>query len=174
LREEPPAIVEAYGLPVPPAADFLEEEGLERTKHGYDWLLRFEIAIRRFIDQIMTATYGADWPRHRLPNGLYDAWEAKRAADIRNGRSPQPIIAYADFTDYERIICKSDNWPLFLPMFRRPENLRESMQRLQPIRLCTMHARLVTQDDLLFLYCETRRVSKAIGGLGPTKPATGQ
>ncbi|MEX0805198.1 MAG: hypothetical protein WD688_18030 [Candidatus Binatia bacterium] len=69
------------------------------------------------------------------------------------------MIAYADFTDYERVICRGDNWrDVFAPFFRRPESLRESLQRLYPIRLDTMHARFITQDDELLLYVETRRL----------------
>jgi hypothetical protein len=38
----------------------------------------------------------------------------------------------------------------------------KSLQRLYPIRLDTMHARLVTQDDELFLRVEVRRLVKVI------------
>jgi hypothetical protein len=68
-----------------------------------------------------------------------------------------------DFTDYELIICKRDNWrEVFGVFFDRPENVRESFQRLYPIRLDTMHARPITHDDQLLLYVETRRLLKVI------------
>ena len=70
-----------------------------------------------------------------------------------------PLLAYADFTDYELIICRADNWrEVFSQTFKRPESVRESFQRLYPIRICTMHARPITQDDELFLYVELRRL----------------
>jgi hypothetical protein len=73
-------------------------------------------------------------------------------------------IAYADFTDYEPIISRKDNWnDVFKLVFNQPESLRESLQRLYPVRLATMHARLITQDDQLLLYIETKRILKAIG-----------
>lgn len=77
------------------------------------------------------------------------------------------MIAYADFTDYVRVICKRDNWNIFKPFFDREENVRESFQRLYPVRLDTMHARPITQDDELLLYIETRRLSKVIIGKKP-------
>lgn len=138
------------------------EEGSELATEAFGRLRHFERTLREFIDEVMTRAHGPDWPRHRLPNKMCDAWREKREADIRNGAPPGPLIAYADFTDYEHVICKRDNWPLFAQTFRRPENVRESLQRLAPIRLCTMHARLLTQDDLLFLHCEVRRIYKAI------------
>jgi hypothetical protein len=76
------------------------------------------------------------------------------------------LIAFADFTDYEKIICRRDNWKeVFAPFFDRPESVRESLQRLYPVRLATMHARLITQDDQILLYIETKRLLKAMDAL---------
>ncbi len=62
---------------------------------------------------------------------------------------------------------RTDNWELvFKDVFRRPESVRESLQRLYPIRLCTMHARLITLDDELLLHVEVKRILKTIGVLG--------
>lgn len=48
-------------------------------------------------------------------------------------------------------------------MFRRPTFVQEYLQRLYPIRICTMHARMISQDDELYLYVEIKRVLSAIG-----------
>jgi hypothetical protein len=73
------------------------------------------------------------------------------------------LVEYADFTDYVPVICRADNWrEVFSPFFNRPENVRESFQRLHPIRLDTMHARLITQDDELLLHVEVKRLVKVI------------
>jgi hypothetical protein len=94
---------------------------------------------------------------------VYDQWQEKKQAAEKGGAQVRPLIAYADFTDYERVICKGDNWrELFGAFFQRPETVRESFQRLYPIRLDTMHARPITQDDELLLYVETRRLVKVI------------
>ena len=39
----------------------------------------------------------------------------------------------------------------------------ESFQRLFPVRIATMHARLINWDDELLLLVETKRVLRAIG-----------
>lgn len=163
LKRRPPTLVKEYGAPVPPAADREEEEALSRTNQAHDWLQRLETHMRRYIDNAMTATFGPDWPRHRLPNGLYDLWlEKKNAAEQGGGRS-LPLISYADFRDYEAVICKKDNWrQVFAQAFVRQESIRETFQRLYPIRICTMHARPITQDDQLLLYVETRRILKVV------------
>jgi Swt1-like HEPN len=162
LRERPP-IVDLYGAPILPSGDKDEEEGFERTNTAHDWLLRLETQLRAFIDEAMTQAFGPNWPKHRLPNGVYDQWQEKKQAAEKAGAQVRPLIAYADFTDYERVICRGDNWrELFGAFFQRPETVRESFQRLYPIRLDTMHARPITQDDELLLYVETRRLVKVI------------
>ena len=163
LRRDPPPLVNRYGAPIPRVNDDDEEQGLARTNTAHDWLLRLETQLREFIDERMTRAFGPDWPKRRLPNGLYEAWrEKKRKAKEAGGRE-WPLVAYADFTDYERVICKSDNWrEIFAVFFGRPESVRESFQRLYPIRLDTMHARPITQDDELLLYVETKRLVKVI------------
>ena len=59
---------------------------------------------------------------------------------------------------------RKDNWSeLFADIFKRSTMVQESFQRLYPIRICAMHARIVTQDDELYLYVETKRLLAAIG-----------
>lgn len=163
LRREPPTLIDRYGCPVPRSGDKDEEESLARTNMAHDWLLRLETQLRAFIDAKMTEAFGVDWPKHRLPKELREEWQNKKRKAEQEGGKEWPLIAYADFTDYERVICKRDNWrEIFEPFFHRAESVRESFQRLHPIRLDTMHARPITQDDELLLYIETRRLVKVI------------
>jgi HEPN superfamily Swt1-like protein len=162
LRGNLPSFVEGYGSAVRPV-DGDEEEGLTRTNTAHGRLLRLERLLRKFIDEEMTRTFGTDWPKHRLPNGLYDQWHEKKRKAEQAGAEERPLIEYADFTDYVPVICKADNWrEVFGPFFNRPESVRESFQRLHPIRLDTMHARLITQDDELMLHVEVKRLVKVI------------
>jgi Swt1-like HEPN len=162
LRSEPPTLIDLYGAPVAPSDDEAEE-GFARTNAAHDWLLRLETQLRNFIDAVMTRSFGAKWHKQRLPNGLYDEWQERKRKAMQSGGKDWPLIAYADFTDYERVICKGDNWrEVFAVFFVRSESVRESFQRLYPIRLDTMHARPITQDDELLLYVETRRLVKVI------------
>ena len=165
LRREPPSLVDLYGSPVPAGADDEKEEGWGRANMAHRWLFRLETRLRRFIDEQMTKAFGADWPKHQLPNGLHEEWQDKKRKSQQSGRREYPLIAYADFTDYVRVICKRDNWRnVFAPFFGREESVRESFQRLYLVRLDTMHARPITQDDKLLLYVETRRLCTVILG----------
>ena len=110
----------------------------------------------------MTAQYGSNWPKKRLDKNIYDGWEFKKQIAEKNGQI-LPLIDFADFTDYEKIICKRDNWrEVFQTKFQKQESVRESFQRLHPIRLATMHARIVTKEDILYLVSEIVRLLSAM------------
>jgi hypothetical protein len=142
-----------------------QEVGFSRAREAFDRLLRFEVALRRFIERVMQAEFGSDWMKRQLPNGMFDSWVAKRETAVKAGYLEQPLIDYADFTDYKTIIERRDNWKaVFAPIFGRTEDIRESFQRMYPVRIATMHARFITPDDRLLLLVETNRVLKAIGG----------
>ena len=159
IRRNRPRLLETYGLPVPRPDNLEEEEAFARTNDAHDWLFRLETHMRNFIDNKMSKAFGTEWPNRRLPNNTHKEWKEKKEQARDTGRDVKSLIAYADFTDYERIICKRDNWrEVFQPYFIRTENVRETFQRLHLIRLDTMHARPITQDDELLLFTETRRL----------------
>ena len=140
-----------------------EEDGLVRTNAAHDQLQRVERSLRKFIDLQLTRAFGPDWAKHRLPNGIYDSWQEKKRKAEEAGAEERALIEYSDFTDYAPILCRRDNWrEVFRPFFGREESVRETFQRLHPVRLDVAHARLVTQDDELLLRVEVRRLEKAI------------
>ena len=163
IRSKPPSLVDSYAPPVPSSPEADEEAAFDRTNEAHDWLQRFESHLRQFIDVEMTEAFGPNWPKHRLPNGMYDEWKAKKNAAADAGRPECALVAYADFADYSRIIARKDNWrQVFKKYFERLEDVHESFQRLHPIRLDTMHGRPISQDDELLLYVEVKRIMCAI------------
>lgn len=140
------------------------DDGFARADAAFAQLRRFEIALRRFIERVMAEAYGEHWMKHQLPANMLDSWRDKRNKAVRAGEIEQPLIDYADFSDYRLIVERKDNWnTVFKPVFGRADDVRESFQRLFPVRIATMHARIITLNDELLLRVETRRVLKAIG-----------
>lgn len=141
-----------------------ENHSLERAEKVFRQIRHFERAIRKFIETVMSDQFGEDWIDKRISPDMREKWEHKRQSDMKAGNPGSSLIEYADFTDYRMIIERRDNWrEVFSLIFQRQEDIRESLQRLQPVRIATMHSRLVTMDDELLLIVETRRVLKAIG-----------
>ena len=162
IKRSLPSRIDAYDYTHKRESD--NEVGLKRNNTAHDRLQRFESHIRSFIDQRMTVAVGENWIKHRVSGEIRQQWKEKRDKADENGELERPLIDYADFTDYEEIIVRNDNWEeVFAPIFQRKTLVQESFQRLYPIRICTMHARIITQDDELYLFTETRRLLKAIG-----------
>jgi hypothetical protein len=111
----------------------------------------------------MRVAYGETWMKHQLPSGMLDAWRGKWDTAVKAGETEHPLTDYADFADYRQIIERNDNWnSVFKPIFGRPEDVRESFQRPVPVRIATMHARIVTLEDETLLVVETKRIVRAI------------
>jgi len=163
LWDAPAPLVGDYDAPETHDKGDEDEQGFARTNEAHDRLQRLETQLRRFIDQIMIEECGPEWPKHRMQPQVFETWRDKKQRAQRHTEADLPLIAYADFTDYELVICKRDNWRLFEKYFDRPESVRESMQRLYPIRIDTMHSRPITQDDELFLMVECKRLLLAMG-----------
>ena len=140
------------------------EAAFMRTNEAHSRLMRFEYALREFIGKAMTAAVGEDWIKHRVSEPMRKNWMDKKKVGLAAGEADLPLIAYADFTDYLEIIVRKDNWrEVFGAKFRHKPSVEESFRRLYPVRVCTMHARPITQDDALFLLVEIKRLSKVIG-----------
>jgi hypothetical protein len=162
LRGAPPPIIDVYDYEEVREGDE-QEAAFARTNAAHDRLQRFETRLRQFIDEQMTKACGDQWIKHRVPGPIRQSWIEKREKARSKGEADHPLIAYADFSDYVPIITQKNNWnEVFEPVFRRPTFVQESFQRLYPIRICTMHARMITQDDEIYLYVEIKRVLSAI------------
>lgn len=161
--DEEPASEDDTCLPPKCGWSVGEEIRFRATSEAHDSLMRLEVRLGRFIDGRMTDEFGPDWPERQLPNGVCDGWLKKKKRAEADEPGTWPLIAYADFTDYERVICRRDNWSrVFRRCFVRPESVRESFQRLYPVRLAVMHARPITQDDELLLRAEVVRLTRAM------------
>lgn len=144
-----------------------EERALRKRMqdlHGLLW--RLERDLRDSIECAMTAQFGPNWARHRLPgNGkMYESWVEKQEQNAKKGGPRGRLIDYADFTDYEKIITKGDNWKdVFGSTFMDKQSLIESLQRLYPVRLSTMHGRSVSKMDFALANAEVLRLLSAMG-----------
>ena len=166
-------IVTEAGLKEPEAAEakdqileedsyeIVKEASFERTNIAHDRLQKFEYQLRDFISWRMRVRFGPEWIDLRIPEDMKTQWHERQSHD--KGTVKWPLIAYADFTDYVTIITKRDNWrDLFKEIFPTKDSVQESFQRLYPIRLATMHARPITQNDEVYLYVETKRILSVV------------
>lgn len=134
-----------------------------RRRDTYQLLDLLETYLREFIHEKMIALVGPGWEKRRLPADIYEAWQRKRQEAVKKGRKEEKLINYSDFSDYVKIIERSENWrEIFEPLFVRKTNAQESFYRLQPLRIDVAHYRVVTKEDYLLVLVESRRILKAI------------
>ena len=162
IKTKQPPLIQTYGF-MPQQGMVNDEGGVKRTNNACILLRNFESQVRYFIDSHMKPIFGEYWPKNRTTGEIYSKWCGRRDKAQNNGEEVYPLIAYADFTDYELIITRKDNWgKIFKSIFQNKMSVQVSFWRLYPIRNCTMHSRLVTQDDELFLHAEIKYLLKAI------------
>jgi len=133
----------------------------DRMAESYDLLSDFERDLRDFIHEAMFEVFGTGWEKGRLPSGMYGKWVEKCLKAKAAGESSERLIDYADFTDYVSIIGQNNNWnEIFRSRFGRLQFVQESLYRLQPVRVCTMHSRILSREMWLILQTETMLLSE--------------
>lgn len=163
IRSNPPDLIDKYDPIFHPSKNPDDGLALTRTNKAHDWLQRFESHLRQFIDREMTGTFGTSWVNQQLPKATAEKWHSRKETAMKTGAPTRPLVSYAEFTDYYTILCQEDRWDrVFQRLFESRESVRESFQRLYPIRNDTMHKRPITQDDELLLYVETKRLMKTV------------
>lgn len=147
----------------PDLQDYVETALLDIDDDGnvtaYRLLMHLEHALRQLIRIALEDVFGPKWWKQQVPPDVRDKCDAKLQEAIAAGAEDTHPIDYADFTDYEKIICRSDNFKqAFRPIFGRVEDVRESLQRLHPVRLICMHSRIVRGADLILVQFEAPRI----------------
>ena len=138
-------------------------EAILRARKCFSVLVALELELRAFINRVMTEAYGRDWIQQRVDSLMLEAWTRKSESAKSVGRPFHLLIDAADFTDYEKIICRRDTFaPVFQKFFLHKESVQESFRRLRPLRLDAMHARAISKDDFLFAAVESKRILLAI------------
>lgn len=162
LSSLPPAIISRifadFGGPVPRNVE-ADPEALEHAVHQR--ARRAELKLRRFIERRMQAVHGPLWWKRNVPQEARREWRRRRQVDLDNGRKPSRLFDYASFEDYRTIIENPANWAeVFEPIFRVKTSILETLRRLSLIRNPDAHIRVVTIDDFLDLWTESRRLDQ--------------
>jgi hypothetical protein len=148
---------------------FENETGEEINLIAYDFIYGFERGLRSFIDALLTRSFGPAWARQRVPSEVLKRWRERRATAIANGEVGQPLLEYADFTDYAEIIGRRDNWSeIFQSVFPNKEDVLVALRRLNTVRVPVMHSRQVTEIDLLMMHVEICRLRRVVERAGFT------
>ena len=159
--ERPPVLVDA--TPQAESQADSEKAGLERAAEARESLVNIERELRSFMQQKMLASHGHNWMKQRVPADNLRAIRMRRQEDIKRRGADHPLIEYLDFSDYAPILTRNDNWnDVFKAHFDSVNAVEETFRRLTPLRNAAMHCRPLTEDDILFLLVEIKRLQMAM------------
>jgi hypothetical protein len=132
---------------------------LSQMTAAYRLLHCFEVRLREVISGLMASRFGPDWMRTRVSSKIVALWEEKRTVAERKGFAISDLLDYADFSDYLGIIVQRSNWrEVFQPIFGNQKDTEVSFERLQPLRIETMHSRRLSCADAVVLATEVHRL----------------
>lgn len=142
----------------------VELESVALKQKAYSIIDHFEIIFRGILDKIMTAAFGNGWLKERLTRKMYDRLVSRRRMEVRDGREPEHLINYMNYSDYLVVIRNEVNWRYALSKHFKigQEEICASLRRLNAIRRPVMHARSINIHDPESLEAETSRVLAGI------------
>ncbi|POD78666.1 hypothetical protein BKM17_06850 [Pseudomonas syringae group genomosp. 3] len=155
------------GLPRTPllkgrALALVSSESIDFNTAIFRALLTFELEVRAFLSLVLGREFGPNWINTQVPPAILEQWHNKKDRAFKNGEPKCSLVEYADFSDYIAIIVKKQNWnAVFSKVFVRQQDIQETMARLSPVRIQTMHARMLTLEDDMLLRVETGRFYSA-------------
>jgi hypothetical protein len=159
VTEEPPPGDLSILIRFPAANEREILVSVVRMTAAYRLLHCFEVRLRETITVVMESKFGPNWMRKRVSPKIVALWEEKRAKAEQKGLTTQGLLNYADFTDYLGIIVQRDNWrDAFQSVFGNQKDTEVSFERLQPLRVATMHNRPLTGADGAVLATEVCRL----------------
>lgn len=136
-------------------------------------LKNFENNFRLFIQRTLENEIGKDWWKQAVPQDVQNTCsDLKEKRERLTGPSEEsyPMIYYADFNDYYKIIEKRDNWSkVFRKYFPDLAWIKTKLlTELSPIRNDIAHSRELTPDIAQKLRSITDEILKRIKGLQTT------
>lgn len=133
-----------FGLRITPKG--IEKlENLDDTNiQSYRILKNLEQQIRDFIESELSEN-NQKWWKQLIPGDVKDNAEQRKKDDEERKTwqfKEQPLISYIDFTDYEKIITRNDNWEeIFQYVFHDKISISAKLKEIEPIRNTISHSR---------------------------------
>lgn len=152
--------IEAVKRALPPPALPIEPE-------PYNILKDFENRLRLFIQSNLEKTVGEKWWKLRVPPDVQERCrerkEKREKAYPWMEEKEYPLIFYADFLDYVKIITRKDNWrQIFRQCFMDDAWIKTKLMELNPIRTDIAHGRELEPEDIQKLKMSTKEILRCI------------
>jgi len=134
-----------------------------KKSNPYETLKKLEDDLRILISSELSKI-SQQWWKQRIPGDVkQNAKNRKEKEEKRGIKSRHSLIYYVDFTDYAKIITRSDNWEdVFKYIFHDKNAIAVKLRELEPVRNSISHTRNLTKDDVRKLEFYTEDIRKGI------------
>ncbi|MDR0767423.1 MAG: hypothetical protein LBE57_03105 [Methanosarcinales archaeon] len=137
------------------------------SKSSYLILKELEEKLRSFVSDRVEARFGKEWWKGTDMSFLADRWNERRIMNDRTNADKkrstnEPLINYASFSDYRRIINNPFAWDAFDEYFPDRGWIIQRLKELDPIRNAIMHHTPLEEDDYTRLSLYSRDILKII------------
>ena len=141
------------------------------SESSYLILKELEEKLRQFVSARVEKRFGKEWWKGTDMSFLAERWNERRImndrtnADKKRNRD-EPLINYASFSDYRRIINNPFAWDAFEEYFPDRGWIIQRLKELDPIRNAIMHHTPLESDDYTRLGLYSRDILKIIDAAG--------
>ncbi|WNY28734.1 hypothetical protein MmiEs2_09370 [Methanimicrococcus stummii] len=137
------------------------------SESSYLILKELEEKLRSFVSDRVEARFGKEWWKGTDMSFLADRWNERRIMNDRTNADKkrstnEPLINYASFSDYRRIINNPFAWDAFEEYFPDRGWIIQRLKELDPIRNAIMHHTPLEDDDYIRLSLYSRDILKII------------
>jgi hypothetical protein len=123
----------------------------DHPESGYAVLKELEEQLRHFVSSRVENRFGKEWWKGTDMSFLADRWHERRLMNERTNADKktekEPLISYASFSDYRRIINNPFAWDAFEEYFPDRNWINQRLKELDPIRNAIMHHTPLKDDD---------------------------
>ena len=117
------------------------------------------------------------WWKQRIPEDVRNSAEIRKEKNEKQWpwyeNIDESLMAYVDFTDYQKIITRADNWKeIFKDVFHEQELISAKFKELYPIRNKFAHSRDPTEQDSKRLKLHAEDILLLIGRAQHTSVGT--
>lgn len=130
-------------------------------------LKSLENELRFFIQNTLEGVVGKDWWNQAVPPDVREKCKERKEKGERRpgvGMRDYPLIYYADFDDYHKIITRRDNWSQIFRRFFKDEAWVKTklLTELGPLRNDVAHNRELSPEDAQRLRMASQEVLRCI------------
>jgi hypothetical protein len=152
--------------------EILETQAVELTTKpsvkSYSEILKdFENELRSFIQSKLEEEIGKNWWKQAIPSDVQQRCQERKENREKlpwMGDEEYPLIYYADFNDYFKIITRRDNWKKIFGKYFVDEAWIKTklVLELAPIRNDIAHNRELTAEKVQKLQISTQEILRCI------------